>query len=151
MYCNTTIQSQTYYFCLKFLKRLFYINSLYISKKTTSAILSSQSTMLDRALRLVNDLSNAMDEDKISVLLLLDLSAVFDTINHQILLSSFETVFGIHPTISSGFDHTIWIEISLWLSTILLPLHLPSCLVFHRAQYWDLCCLFCTLLHFQTL
>ena len=124
----------------------FYINSLHISKKTTSAILSSQSTTLDTALRLVNDLSNAKDEDKISVLLLLDLSAVFDTINHQILLFSFETVFGIRSTISSGFNHTIWIEISLWLSTILLPLHLPSYLVFHRAQCW-----FCTLLHFQTL
>ena len=77
---------------------------------------------------IVNDLSNAMDEDKISVLLLLDLSAVFDTIDHQILLSSLKTVFGIRCTISSGFDHTFWIEISVWLSTILLPLHLPSCL-----------------------
>ena len=99
---------------------------------------------------LVNDLLNTTDEDKISVLLLLDLSAAFDTIDHQILLSSLKTVFGIRCTISSGFDHTFWIEISVWLSTILLPLHLLSCLVFYRAQCWDLCCLFCTLLHFQT-
>ena len=52
--------------------------------------------------------------------------------------------------LSSGFDHTFWTEISVWLLTILLPLHLFSCLVFHRAQCWDQCCLFCTLLHFQT-
>ena len=45
-------------------------------------------------LRVVNDLLTAMDEDKISVLLL-DLSAAFDTIDHQILLSRLETVFGI--------------------------------------------------------
>ena len=49
-------------------------------------------------LRVVNDLLNAMDEDKISVLLLLDLSAAFDTIDHQILLSRLGTVFGIRST-----------------------------------------------------
>ena len=46
-------------------------------------------------LRVVNDLLAAMDEDKVSVLLLLDLSATFDAIDHQILLSRLETVFGI--------------------------------------------------------
>ena len=54
-------------------------------------------------LRVVNDLLNAMDEDKISVLLLLDLSAAFDTIDHQILLSRLETVFGIRYTALQWF------------------------------------------------
>ena len=54
-------------------------------------------------LRIVNDLLNAMDEDKISVLLLLDLSAGFDTIDHQILLSRLETVFGIRSTVLQWF------------------------------------------------
>ena len=46
-------------------------------------------------LRVVSDLLNAMDKDKIYVLLLLDLSAAFGTVDHQILLSRLENVFGI--------------------------------------------------------
>ena len=73
---------------------------MHASKKTTPAILSSQPTTPDTALRphssLVNDLLNTTDKDKISVLLLLDLSAAFDTIDHQIFLSCLETAFGIH-------------------------------------------------------
>ena len=54
-------------------------------------------------LRVVNDLLTAMDENKLSVLLLLDLSAAFDTIDHQILLSRLETTFGIHSTALQWF------------------------------------------------
>ena len=47
-------------------------------------------------LHIVNDILSALDSDNISVLLLLDLSAAFDTIDHQILLSRLNSVFGIH-------------------------------------------------------
>ena len=53
--------------------------------------------------RVVNDLLTVTNEDKISVLLLLDLSAAFDTIGHQILLSRLETVFGIRSTAVQWF------------------------------------------------
>ena len=52
MYWKTTVQSQTCHFCLKFLKRSFYANFSHTSKKTTSAILSSQPTAPDTAPRL---------------------------------------------------------------------------------------------------
>ena len=54
-------------------------------------------------LQVVNDLLTAMDEDKISVLLLLDLSATFVTIDHQILLSRLKIVFGIRSTALQWF------------------------------------------------
>ena len=44
-----------------------------------------------------------MDKDKISVLLLLDLSAAFNTIDHHILLSRLETVFCIRSTALQWF------------------------------------------------
>ena len=43
-------------------------------------------------LRVVNDILSALDNDNIYVLLLLDLSTVFDTIDHQILLSCLNSV-----------------------------------------------------------
>ena len=49
-------------------------------------------------LRILNDLLVANDESKISVLVLLDLSAAFDTIDHSILLSRLHHTFGITDT-----------------------------------------------------
>ena len=54
-------------------------------------------------LRVVNDILSALDDDKLSVLLLLDNSAAFDTIDHSVLLSRLETVFGIRSTALQWF------------------------------------------------
>ena len=53
-------------------------------------------------LRIVNDILSALDNDNISVLLL-DLSAGFDTLDHQILLSRLNSVFGIQSTALQWF------------------------------------------------
>ena len=45
-------------------------------------------------LKVVNDLL-AVDEGKLSILVLFDLSAAFDTIDHDILLNRLQYVFGI--------------------------------------------------------
>ena len=54
-------------------------------------------------LRILKDILSALDNDNISVLLLLDLSAVFDTMDHQILLSRLHSVFGIQSTALQWF------------------------------------------------
>ena len=54
-------------------------------------------------LSIVIDIPTALDEAKISVLLLLDLSAAFDTIDHDILLSRLDSSFGIRSTALSWF------------------------------------------------
>ena len=47
-------------------------------------------------LRVNNDILSAMDDGKITALVLLDLSAAFDTVDHKILLSRLQYDLGIH-------------------------------------------------------
>jgi exonuclease III len=54
-------------------------------------------------IRILNDILTSLDDDKISVLLLLDLSAAFDTIDHEILLTRLRINFGICDTALNWF------------------------------------------------
>ena len=54
-------------------------------------------------LRIVNDILSTLDNDNISVFLVFDLSAAFDTTDHQILLSRLNSVFGIQFTALQWF------------------------------------------------
>ena len=54
-------------------------------------------------LKIMNDLLTALDNGKICFLTLLDLSAAFDTIDHNILLHPLEHTFGISGSALSWF------------------------------------------------
>ena len=55
-------------------------------------------------LKVCADILKAMDKQEITCLILLDLSAVFDTIDHEILLRRLEKRFSIKGTVNK------WIE-----------------------------------------
>ena len=55
-------------------------------------------------LKVTIDLLSAIDDGKISVYVLLDLSAAFDTIDHEILLHRLHNVFGFGDTVLSWFQ-----------------------------------------------
>ena len=54
--------------------------------------------------KILNDLLMSMDKGKVSLLTLLDLSAAFDTIDHGILISRLEHVYGISGSALSWFS-----------------------------------------------
>ena len=84
------------------LKRLSHLQENNFSNPFQSAYRAGYSTETV-LLRIVNDILSALDNDKIFVLLLLDLFAAFDTIDHQILPSRLNSVFGIQSTVLQWF------------------------------------------------
>ena len=59
-----------------------------------SAYRSGHSTEM-ALLKVKNDILLSMDKQRVSILVLLDLSAAFDTVDHQVLLRRLESSFGI--------------------------------------------------------
>ena len=93
-------------------------NLSFLSKVTEKIVLSQLSTYLNAnklfpvsqsayhpghtaetaLLKLMNDVLHALDNGNVSLLTLLDLSAAFDTIGHNILLQRLEHLYGISGT-----------------------------------------------------
>ena len=61
-------------------------------------------------IKLQNDLLRAMNKDEVVLLLLLDLSAAFDTVSHEILLKRLSGRFGIHGTALKSGSNPIYVE-----------------------------------------
>ena len=84
-------------------KRLSHLQENNLSNPFQSAYRAGHSTETV-LLRIANDILSALDNDNISVLLFLALSAAFDTTDHQILLSRLNSVFGIQSTALQWFQ-----------------------------------------------
>ena len=55
-------------------------------------------------IKLVNDILWAMENQQVTTVMALDLSAAFDTVNHEILLSVLKHNFGLEDTVLNLFD-----------------------------------------------
>ena len=62
-------------------------------------------------LKIVNDLLLSLDDGKISLLASLDLSAAFDTIDHNILLHRLQHAFGLSGTVLDWFSSYISVSV----------------------------------------
>ena len=94
-------------------------------------------------LKVISGALLATDRGKVTLLCLLDLSAAFDTVDHDILIDRLQTAFGIHDTVLS------WISSFLKDRTQLLSLdrgrtHLTSSVVCHRVAFMVRCYFFYT-------
>jgi len=55
-------------------------------------------------LKVITDVLRAADRDEVTLLCLLDLSAAFDTVDHDILLARLQISFGVHGTALSWLE-----------------------------------------------
>ena len=84
-------------------KLLYHLQENNLSNHFQSAYQAGHSTETV-LLCIVNNVLSTLVNDNISVLLLLDLSAAFDTTDHQILLSHLNSVLGIQSTALQWFQ-----------------------------------------------
>jgi retron-type reverse transcriptase len=67
-------------------------------------------------LKVQTDILTALDRGSVAVLLMLDLSAAFDTIDHPILLTRLKNTFGITGHALQWFDSYLSGQVSVWYS-----------------------------------
>ena len=100
--------SPIFHSCQKSLKKIVlsqlstYLNANMLLPVSQSAYRPGHS-IESALLKLMNDVLRALDNSDVSLLTLLDLTAAFDTIDHNILLQRLERLYGISGTPLSWF------------------------------------------------
>ena len=79
------------------------INQLHEPMQSAYRACHSTETLL---VRVPNNILRILDQGGAAIILLLDLSAAFDTIDHSILLSGMESVLGVKGTALQWFNRT---------------------------------------------
>ena len=69
------------------------LNGLHVDHQSAYKKGHSCETLL---LKVVNDILWALEHQELNAMLLLDLNAVFDTVDHQLLISLLEIKYGMH-------------------------------------------------------
>ena len=95
-------------------------------------------------LRIQNDILKSIDDKQCVVLLLLDLSAAFDTVDHKILLHRLQPGLVQRERRSRGFSLILQIVPSQFRLMDLPLQFVRSDLVFPRGPCWVRCCICCT-------
>ena len=102
--------------------------------KMQSAYKSGHSTET-ALLRVHNDIMMAVDKKKHVSLVLLDLSAAFDTVDHEILLHFLKEHVGLSGSVFRMFETYLKDVHSAYPFTMFFPLCHSLFLVFHRDQF----------------
>ena len=132
---------------------------MYLYRHTHSLIPTSQSgfrlghSCETSLLKLYNDLILAFDQNKFSVLVCLDQSSAFDTVDHSLLLLVLKNVFNINGSSfpCHGLNHIYLIDLSMSLLIILHLFRQLLLMVYHKVLYLALYCLFLMFLSSQIL
>ena len=110
-----------------------------------SAHMSGHSTET-ALLSIKNDIHLSLSRGEATALVLLDLSAAFDTIDHSTLLTCLLDWFGVGGSILKWFSSFLTEHFDLLKigSTLLCLIYKNSCLAYLRVLFWVLCCSLCT-------
>jgi len=137
-------------FLSKFLEKVVqdrlqvFLNSNDLMSPTQSAYRKFHSTETAVS-KVYNDLLLAADEGQMSALCLLDLTAAFDTVDHELLLLRLERQFGLHGTVLQWFRSYLDLAgLSGFCTEAPCRLLFTFCALFHKDQCWVHGCLFCT-------
>ena len=89
-------------------------------------------------MKVQNDILTSIDKHGVVIMVMLDLSAAFDTIVHDTLSSRMENTLGITGQALTWFKtylsgHILRIKIDKSFSEL-------QDILYHKDQYWDHCC-----------